>query len=57
MKEKGDLSYIRDWQKRNTVLVGVRMNKTYDADILRFLEEKTNKGGYIKELIRKDMAK
>lgn len=35
--------------------VYLKLNKTYDADIIEKLEAVGNKQGYIKELIRKDM--
>ena len=30
----------RKWQKENTVFIGVKLQKTTDADILRFLDGK-----------------
>lgn len=33
----------------------LRLNNKTDADILRYLEGKGNKQGYIKELIRNDL--
>lgn len=35
--------------------VYLKLNKTYDADIIEKLEAVGNKQGYIKELIRKDL--
>ena len=35
----------------------IALNKGTDADIIRHLESMTNKQGYIKALIRADMAK
>ena len=32
----------RKWQKENTVFIGVKLQKSTDADILRFLENKPN---------------
>ena len=46
-----------DYDKHNTKLVGMKLNRKTDADILAFLEQKENIQGYLKELIRKDMAK
>lgn len=35
----------------------VSLNRKTDADIIVFLENKENIGGYIKNLVRKDMDK
>lgn len=35
----------------------VSLNRKTDDDIIVFLENKENKGGYIKSLVRKDMDK
>ena len=32
----------RKWQKENTVFIGVKLQKSTDADILKFLEGKQN---------------
>lgn len=32
----------KKWQKENTVFIGVKLQKSTDADILRFLEGKAN---------------
>ena len=32
----------RKWQKENTVFIGVKLQKSTDADILAFLEGKQN---------------
>lgn len=37
--------------------VRIELNKVYDADILDWLDEQPNKQGYLKELIRADIAK
>ena len=42
------------WNKDNTLFVGVRIMKSTEADIIRKLEMVENKSAYIKELIRKD---
>ena len=44
-----------DYDRKNTKLIGMKLNKNTDADILAFLEAKENVQGYLKELIRKDM--
>lgn len=45
------------WDRENTVVVTMKLNKNQDADILQRLEEVDNKQGYIKDLIRADIAK
>ena len=46
-----------DYDKKNTTGVYLKLNKKYDADILAWLAKMTNRQGYIKELIRKDMGR
>lgn len=41
----------------NTTQVKIKLNKATDADILATLEKQMNKQGYIKALIRADIAK
>ena len=43
------------YDKENTKRVYIKLNKNTDKDILDYLESVSNKQGYIKELIRKDM--
>lgn len=43
------------YNKKNSVLVPIRLNKQTDKDIIYHLETVNSKGGYIKDLIRKDM--
>jgi len=45
------------YDARTAVYISLKMNKGTDADILRRLEEVPSKQGYIKELIRADIAK
>lgn len=40
----------------NTVQFKMKLNKKNDSDILEQLEKVGNKQGYVKELIRKDIA-
>lgn len=37
--------------------VRIELNKVYDADILDWLDAQPNKQGYLKDLIRADIAK
>ena len=41
----------------NTLQIALKLNKKTDADILKRLEAVGNKQGYIKDLIRADIAK
>ena len=44
------------WTKNNLVNVQFRLNKQKDADIIAKLDNVPNKQGYIKQLIRQDIA-
>lgn len=44
------------WDKANTRSVKFKFNIHNDADILEQLDSVENKAGYIKELIRRDIA-
>lgn len=44
------------YDRENTVRVAIKLNKKTDADILAQLDRQENKQGYIKALIRADMA-
>ena len=48
---------VMKYEAKNTVQVHLKLNIRTDADILKRLEEVESKQGYIKELIRKDMAR
>ena len=45
------------YDKANTQFVGLKFNKNTDADILDYLNSVDNKQGYIKCLIREDIAR
>lgn len=45
------------WEAENTVQVKLKLHKVNDADILARLEASGNKQGYIKALIKADIAK
>lgn len=45
------------YNRENTTLVTLRLNHRTDADILAELERQESKAGYIKRLIREDMAR
>jgi hypothetical protein len=52
-----NLKAITKFTKEKTVSVNLRLNKNTDADIIAKLETVPSKMGYIKQLIRADMAK
>lgn len=45
------------YDRENTVQVKMKLNKKTDKDILKKLQEVSNKQGYIKFLIRNDLKK
>lgn len=45
------------WDKENTTVVTMKLNKNQDADIIEKLKSVPNRQGYIKQLIRGDIAK
>ena len=42
------------WDRENTVVVTMKLNKNQDKDIIEKLNSVDNKQGYIKRLIRED---
>lgn len=46
----------REYEKRSTIPCMIRFNIRTDADIIARLAEQDNKQGYIKRLIRADIA-
>ena len=60
MANKSTESQIRasiKYNKENTVQISLKLNRSTDADLIDSLNIVKNKQGYIKELIRKDIAK
>lgn len=60
MANKSTESQIRasvKYNKENTVQISLKLNRSTDADLIDSLNRVKNKQGYIKELIRKDIAK
>ncbi len=55
-KNKQSLASMK-YDKANVKWINLKLNKNTDVDILNYLENITNKQGYIKKLIRKDMEK
>ncbi len=46
---------VRKYQKQNIVMKTVNFNKRTEADLIAHLGGVENFGGYVKELIRRDM--
>lgn len=46
-----------DYDRRNTTQIILKLNRNTDADILEHLAGQANRQGYIKALIRADMAR
>ena len=60
MANKSTESQIRasaKYNKENTVQISLKLNRSTDADLIDNLNRVANKQGYIKELIRRDIAK
>lgn len=53
----GKRKYDLQWDKQNTKLIGMKLNKHIDADIFEYLAGITNVQGYLKQLIRDDIAR
>jgi len=49
-------AYDMRYSKENTKRYYLRLNKTYDADIIKHLDRQGNVNGYIKRLIRDDIG-
>ena len=47
----------RKYDKENTRQITIKLNLNTDADILDWLSRVENRQGYLKRLIREDMAK
>ena len=60
MPNKSTESQIRasvKYNKENTVQISLKLNRYTDADLIDNLNRVTNKQGYIKKLIRRDITK
>lgn len=58
MATEAALRAVAKYDKENTVRFGVKLNKKTDADVIEALKTaKEGKQGYIKRLIREDIAK
>lgn len=45
------------WEAENTIQVKLKLHKVHDKDIIDILNSAVNKQGYIKQLIRDDIAR
>lgn len=45
------------WDKKHTAYIGLKLNKRTDADLIAKLDSVPSKQGYIKDLIRADLAR
>lgn len=57
MDKKKRNANLNEWRKSHTRRVTILLNNNTDRDILERLDTVSNKQGYIKELIRKDLKK
>ena len=53
----GDSEAKKKWDKANTRKFLLKLNKNTDSDIITRLDKAQSKQGYIKSLIRQDIAK
>ena len=53
---QAQLKATAKYQKKNTRMFTLRLNLNTDMDIINKLEQVENKQGYIKKLIRTDIA-
>ena len=51
-----DSEMKKKWTRENTQRIVMNLNKNTDKDVIARLDEVQSKQGYIKELIRKDIA-
>ena len=49
--------YIAEYDRKNSERVYIKLNKRNDADVLDKLKSVENRQGYIKRLIREDIAR
>lgn len=41
-----------EWKKKNTIVVGLRLFRTTDADIVKYVEHAPNRGKFVKQALR-----
>lgn len=54
---KKEYEAIEKYQKENIRRFVLKLNKKTDADLIKHLDKKKNRQGYLKELIKNDMEK
>lgn len=47
----------RDWMRKNTRTITIKLNNRTDADIIELLDRSTNKQGVIKNALRAEMSR
>ena len=57
MATQAQIKAVANYDKKNTVGLYLKLNKTTDADIIELLAQQENKQGFIKELLREYMKK
>ena len=57
MATSEQIKYITEWKRQNIRVIKIECNKRADADVIARLDEVGNKAGYIKALIRADIAR
>ena len=57
MSTEAQIKASQKYNQNNTKIINLRLNNKTDADVIEWLEKQDNKAGYIKRLIREDMAK
>lgn len=57
MATEAQIKTQKKYDAENTRQVHLKLNRRTDGDVLRKLDSVPNKQGYIKELIRADLAK
>ena len=46
----------KEWDKKNTTVFAMKLNRNTDVDIIQKLDCVPNRQGYVKAVIRKDIA-
>ena len=54
---KAQMRASMEWHKKHLTQIKFNLNNETESDIIEWLEAKDNKQGYIKDLIRVDIAK
>lgn len=54
---QAQIDAVQRYNAKNTTLVQIRLNLKTDADIIARLDQVDSKAGYVKGLIREDIAR